>query len=190
MHAFDFVILLLSFVYAIALTHLLTRVGSLVMARERVRFSSLLAMMMINSGFMIFANWLLNWTLRDVQGWDVLSVLVQFLFAMAIYFLSLLSAPEPQPDGLIDMEAFYWKQYRPYYATVVVLFILAILANLDFMKTSDPWMALKQNGFILPMFAIPALALMVRARWAQWLAAAGLFASQLSFLVLFNATMS
>ena len=38
MGAFDHVMVLLSFVFALALTHLLSRVGSLMLARKRVRF--------------------------------------------------------------------------------------------------------------------------------------------------------
>jgi hypothetical protein len=39
MGPFDHVTVLLSFVYALALTHLLTRMGSLLVARRRVVFS-------------------------------------------------------------------------------------------------------------------------------------------------------
>jgi hypothetical protein len=38
-HAFDYIITLLSFVYALAIAHLLATVAELVRARKRVRFS-------------------------------------------------------------------------------------------------------------------------------------------------------
>jgi hypothetical protein len=49
MSAFEHVTALLSFVCALALTHLLARIAELVVARERVRFSSLLALGMANA---------------------------------------------------------------------------------------------------------------------------------------------
>ncbi len=44
MSSFDFVLILLSFVYALALGHVLQRVGGLLVARERVRFMLILRM--------------------------------------------------------------------------------------------------------------------------------------------------
>src|SRR5581483_9228360 len=66
MGAFDHVLVLLSFVFALALTHLLSRVGGLVVARKRVRFSPLLALAIVNAVAFVFENWLMLWTVR---GW-------------------------------------------------------------------------------------------------------------------------
>jgi hypothetical protein len=85
MSAFEHVTALLSFVYALALTHLLARIAELVVARERVRFSGLLALGMANAILLIFANWLSLWDLRSVQSWDLASIAIQFLFAVSIY---------------------------------------------------------------------------------------------------------
>jgi len=44
MTAFEHVTALFSFVYALALTHLLARIAELIVARDRVKFSGLLAL--------------------------------------------------------------------------------------------------------------------------------------------------
>ena len=49
MSVFEHVTALLSFVYALALTHLLARIAELIVARDRVRFSGLLALGMANA---------------------------------------------------------------------------------------------------------------------------------------------
>jgi hypothetical protein len=49
MGKFDFILLLLSFVFALALAHLLSRVGAMLLARERVRFSGLLTVAILNA---------------------------------------------------------------------------------------------------------------------------------------------
>ena len=58
MSAFEHVTALLSFVYALALTHLLARIAELIVTRERVKFSGLLALGMVNAVLMVFVNWL------------------------------------------------------------------------------------------------------------------------------------
>jgi hypothetical protein len=55
MTAFEHVTALFSFVYALALTHLLARIAELVVARDRVRFSGLLALGMTNAALLVFS---------------------------------------------------------------------------------------------------------------------------------------
>jgi hypothetical protein len=104
MNAFDHVVLLLSFVYALALTYLLSRIGALFVARERVRFSGLLALAMGAPIMLVYANRLGLWDLRDLKGWDLLSITTQFAFSVLVYFICILVGPEAAE---IDMEAFY-----------------------------------------------------------------------------------
>jgi hypothetical protein len=64
---FEHVALLLSFIYVIALTHLLSSTTSLILARDRVRFSPLLALWMVLARGMLFNNWLAIGMLRSVE---------------------------------------------------------------------------------------------------------------------------
>src|SRR6267154_2381600 len=113
MSAFEHVTALLSFVYALALTHLLARIAELVVARDRVRFSGLLAVGMANAVLLVFANWLSIWDLRSVKTWDLGTITVQFLFAVAVYFTCVLVGPKTPDEDSIDLEDFFWRQ-RPY----------------------------------------------------------------------------
>src|SRR5438309_10563754 len=94
MSAFEHVTALLSFVYALALTHLLARIAELIVARERVRFSGLLALGVVNVVLMVFVNWLSLWDLRSVTSWDLASIAIQFLFAISVYVISALVGPK------------------------------------------------------------------------------------------------
>src|ERR1700738_5101144 len=120
MSAFEHVTALLSFVYALALTHLLARIAELVVARRRVRFSGLLALGMFNAILLVFANWLSIWDLRSVKTWDLGTIAIQFLFAVAIYLICVLVGPKTPEDGQIDLEEFFWRQ-RPYYYSADVV---------------------------------------------------------------------
>src|SRR5277367_3659009 len=103
MGAFDHVVLLLSFVYALALTHLLSRVGALVLARKRVKFSGLQALVIINAIVQVYLNWLALWDVRGVKDWDLLDITLLFAISLVNYFVCAAAAPEGELEGRIDM---------------------------------------------------------------------------------------
>ena len=136
MSAFEHVTALLSFVYALALTHLLARIAELVIARERVRFSGLLAIGMVNAVLSPFTNWLSLWDLRSITNWDLASIAIQFLFAVSIYVICILVGPKTPDEGTIAGRIFLaptpiFLRHRARHV------ILALLANLDFLKTPN-----------------------------------------------------
>ena len=81
MTAFEHVTALFSFVYALVLTHLLAGIAELIVARDRVKISGLLAFGMDNAVILVFSNWLSIWDLRSIKSWDLASITIQFLFA-------------------------------------------------------------------------------------------------------------
>jgi hypothetical protein len=190
MTAFEHVTALLSFVYALALTHLLARIAELIVARDRVRFSGLLALGMANAVLLVFVNWLSLWDLRSMQSWDLASIAIQFLFAVAVYILCALIGPNMPDEGAIDLEEFFWRQHRYFYAAVVAGLVLALLANLDFLKTANTALFIKENVATLLMLPPMLLALISRARWAQWTGGLLLLAMLIGFAIAFNSTLS
>jgi hypothetical protein len=76
MPAFEHVTILLSFVYALALGHLLSRIGTLLTVRGRTRFSGLLALEMCNCVLLVFFNWLGLWDLHTLRVWDIGTIAV------------------------------------------------------------------------------------------------------------------
>ena len=190
MSAFEHVTALLSFVYALALTHLLARIAELVIARERVRFSGLLALGMANAVLLVFTNWLSIWDLRSVKSWDIVSITVQFLFAIALYLLCVLVGPKTPDEGPIDLEDFFWRQ-RPFiYGTLLSIVILSLVANLAFLKSANASLFVKENLTVLPMLIPVVLALVSRARWAQWVAGLSYLVMAIGYTILFCSTLS
>jgi hypothetical protein len=190
MTAFEHVTALLSFVYALALTHLLARIAELVVARERVRFSGLLALGMANAVLLVFINWLSLWDLRSVKSWDIVSIAVQFLFAIALYFLCVVVGPKTPDEGTIDLEDFYWRQ-RPYiYGVLLSIVILSLITNIAFLKSANASLFVKENLTVLPMLIPVALALVSRSRWAQWVGGLGYLALALGYTILFCSALS
>src|SRR5437870_2696538 len=134
MTAFEHVTALFSFVYALALTHLLARIAELIVARDRVRFSGLLALGMINAILVVFANWLSLWDLHAITSWNLASISVQFLFAINVFLICVLVGPKAHDDGPIDLEDFFWRQRPYFYGALVACAVLSLFANLDYSR--------------------------------------------------------
>jgi hypothetical protein len=121
---FQHITVLFSFVFAIALTHVLSCVSKLILARDQVRFSGLHALWMFNALVVLLINWISIWQLEAVKHWSVGEIMIQLGWAIPQYFTcSLISMPVGN-EGVIDMDAFYERQ-RP-----VLFSAFALIMNL------------------------------------------------------------
>jgi hypothetical protein len=189
MSAFEHVTALLSFVYALALTHLLARIAELIVARERVKFSGLLALGMVNAILLVFVNWLSLWDLRSVTSWDLASIAIQFLFAVSVYVICALVGPKMPDDGTIDLEDFFWRQRRYFYGAIIVCLVLALLANLDFLKTPNTALLVKENLGTIAILVPSVVGLISRNSVVQWVAGVSLLALTIGFAIMFSSNL-
>lgn len=189
MDKFDFVLILLSFVFAMAMAHLLAGVGALVSARERVRFSPLLTLAILNALLQVFVDWLALWDLRSLPQWDLLTIAVIFTYPIVIYFLCVAAVPELSREQPIDMDAFYWRARRLYYGLFSLLLLIFMGGSWVLLRTSAPQLALQQCLSNLPFLLLCLLAFLVPTRWAQWTAGVAILLLTISWSFLFAATI-
>src|SRR5919201_5905927 len=97
---------LVSFIFAIALTHVFSSASQLILARERVRFSWLLTVSMLNAAAGVIINWLGLWGLQNLKQWSLAEVLLQLGWVIPNYFSCSLVAMSVSESGLIDMPAY------------------------------------------------------------------------------------
>src|SRR5437588_11496538 len=83
---FQHVSVLVSFIFAIALTHVFSRASQLLLARDRVRFSALLTVSMVNAALGVILNWLGLWELQNIKHWWLAEVLLQLGLVIPNYF--------------------------------------------------------------------------------------------------------
>jgi len=126
---FEHVTLLLSFIYVIALTHLLSTTTGLVLARDRVRFSPLLALWMVLALGILFNNWLSIWVLRSMERWSVGEVSLEFAMAIIQYFTCSLVCIEIKDEREVDMQAWYEKQRAVFLSAFACLCAMAMLID-------------------------------------------------------------
>lgn len=191
MDAFRHILTLLSFVLALSLTNLLLRVGVMVIARERVVFSSLGSIAIINSVLLVYLNWLSFWDIRNTPQWTLFAISLIFVFALTVFFVSTLAAPHGNVnDEKIDMDQFYWHQRKAFYWTWFACQLLAITGNILFFEGSQRETFLEENDVNLAMLPPILLALLVERRWAQWTGSLGLLGANIFYLFSFVSEIS
>ncbi|MFN7164367.1 MAG: hypothetical protein ACK4P2_06055 [Hyphomonas sp.] len=189
MGSFDFVLLLLSFVYALALGHFLTRLGVLLLARDRVRVSGLLALAMLNAVTQIFIGWLALWDFRDATSWDLYTVTLFFISSILIFLMAASVSPDATAEGEVDLEAFYWKNYKLFYALYVGLLVAYIAMCAVYLRTSQPELAWQQATANIPYLIVSLIAIYVPSRWVQWAMGLVLFAMSTAWAIAFNTSI-
>lgn len=187
---FEHVTLLLSFVFAIALTHLMSSATELIQERRRVRFSGLHALWMLNALVGLLVNWLGIWQLTILKRWSVSDVMLQFAMAAAQYFTCSLISLRPEPGEPIDMEAFFARQRPVFLAAYAALMLISMIQNWVYRDTSAgiaPGAWITEELLCAPMLGALLIA-QVSSRALQWAAGLALLAFQGYFLITFAVT--
>lgn len=168
MHAYDFILVLLSFVYAAAITHLLSTAGEIIIAAKRIRLSWFNAGWMCAALLFACAWWIGLWDLHTAGTWSVGSIAFYFMVAAGIYLNARLVSPRIPEKGDIDLRAFHAEEGRKYLAVYFVLSVATIITNSGLGQggSAAQWPA--QNTVIVPMTVATGIAaIFIRRSWVQ-----------------------
>jgi hypothetical protein len=183
MTAFEHVILLLSFVYALALTHLLSGTAWLIRAKSRVIFSWFNAGWMANAFTIIFANWISFFDLRNAPVWTMGTILFVLGIAVSNYIQAALVCMDVPDEGPVDMAAFHASQARTYIAAAGVSVVFALLANVLLGGAFRIDEYFRQNLAVFPML----VACVIGWIWPRgWLQATSLIIFAAAWILLFT----
>jgi hypothetical protein len=186
---FQHVTVLVSFIFAIALTHVFSSASRLILARERVRFSWLLSVSMLNAALGVIINWLSLWQFEKLQHWTLGEVLLQLGWVIPNYFSCSLVAMPYSESGVLDMAAFFERQRRVIFSATVALWAMSSLATYLDRSNFVGW---QPNDWIggelygLPLGICAVLAGWTKPRWLQWVGVGGLFVQNIAYFVLFT----
>lgn len=173
MHAYDFILILFSFVYAAAVTHLLTVAGEIIIASKRVRLSWLNAGWMFAGLLFTCAWWIGLWDLHVVRVWDVGAIAFYFSVAAGMYLYVRLVSPRIPDAGEIDLRIFHAQEGRKYLVAYAILSWVTVGVNAVLGQANGiaQWPA--QNTVIVPMaLATTLAAIFSKPSWLQALALA------------------
>lgn len=186
---FEHIAVLMSLVFAVAMTHLLASATDLILARERVRMSWLHVAWMVVAALLLFTNWLALWDMRRVSHWTVDRVAIQFAFTVIQYFSCSLVSPKVPEEGPVDLIAFERRNAPLYISAANGLAIAALVSNYlfrDAFPQSASWV--EQDLTIVPMIVLMTVATFVRTRWISWVTAAAMIAMTVFFVSQFTLT--
>ncbi len=130
MHPFDYVLTLMSFVYALAITHVLATVGDLISASSRVRFSWLNAVWTLYAFLAALTYWINMWDLRNLASWNMGLVAIFFAISSMLYLEIRLVCLRVPPEGTVDVAAFHQQEGWKYTAGFAVLSGFTLLFNI------------------------------------------------------------
>jgi hypothetical protein len=186
---FQHVTVLVSFIFAIALTHVFSSASQLILARERVRFSWLLTVSMLNATAGVLINWIGLWDLRNLQRWSPAEVLLQLGWVIPNYFSCSLVAMPCSESGPLDMPAFFERQRRVIFSATLALSVMAAVAtymdrnNFEGWQPNE-WISAEVAGLPLGVFAV--LAGWGKPRWLQWVGVGGMLAQNAWWFIFYT----
>jgi hypothetical protein len=173
MHAYDFILILFSFVYAAAVTHVLSTAGEIIIASKRLRLSWLNAGWMLAALLFTCAWWIGLWDLHVVRTWGVGSVAFYFSVAAGIYLQARLVSPRIPEKGDLDLQAFHSEEGRKYLAAYALLSWVTVAVNAVLGQVHGILQWSAQNMVIVPMaLATTVAAIFINQTWIQCLALA------------------
>jgi hypothetical protein len=173
MHAYEFILILFSFVYAAAVTHVLSTVGEIIIASKRLRLSLLNAGWMLAALLFTCAWWIGLWDLHVVRVWGIGSIALYFSIAAGIYLQARLVSPRIPEMGELDLQAFHSEEGRKYLVAYAFLSWVTVAVNAALGQVNGILQWPVQNMVIVPMaLATSVAAIFINRTWIQCLALA------------------
>ena len=171
MGAFDHIVLLLSFVYALAIAHLLSTTALIFRESAHVRFSGLHTFWMLNALAVIMANWIGFWDMRALPSWNVPTIFFTFLVSFTNYLQAALVCPEVKAGEPLDLVDFAERQRTRYVGAALASVITAAIGNAVYGAMFGSLTLNLENLAVVPMGIAVLAALIWPQRWVQWAAA-------------------
>lgn len=110
MRAFDFIMLFFSFIFALALTHLLLAVNAMIRRRRKITFSVPHAIWMFNALSAVSINWISLWDFHDLQAISLSAIVGGFVLGIAQYLVCALVSPDFKEERDFDLRLFQKEQ--------------------------------------------------------------------------------
>ena len=169
MSAFDYLTILTSIVLGLAIANVLTRLATVITARERVDFYWPPVAWGIFLFFISVQHWWAEWGVRHTARWSFGTFWLQLLVPVDLFLLSALALPEREENGKIDLGAWYFHNRAWFFAFMFFLPLLSIAEEI--VRTGR--MASSLNlAFLIAFDAVIVLAYVLRSRKAQeWITA-------------------
>jgi hypothetical protein len=181
---FDFVITFFSFIFTLALTHMLLAVTHMIRRRREVVFDLAHALWMLDALVLLAANWISLWDFHGLTTLPLATLAIGFFYCINQYFVCALVSPRLDEDGT-NMHVFHEKQSSTYIGSFVVLISFSIIANYFAGSEMNVQNWAKENAVVIAMLPVVVAPLLWRARWVQIAAPTILFVLIVIYMIKF-----
>jgi hypothetical protein len=123
MSPFEFIIVFLSFIYSLALTHLLFAWTRMIRYRRKLVLSWPHLLWMLVALANITVNWISLWDFRGEGSMSLGTIATGFLLATINYYLCALVSPDFEGGETYDLKRFHECEGRTYVGAQLILVI-------------------------------------------------------------------
>jgi hypothetical protein len=187
---FEFIILFLSFIYTLALTHLLFAWTRMIRHRRQLVLSWPHLLWMLAAFSNLGANWLSLWDLRGLRSLSIFTITAMFLLVIINYFVCALVSPDFEGGETYDMKHFHECEGPTYIVSFLALIIASILINIFAGAALNVTNWSDENALVITMLIPPIAALLVRREWMQLLAPLVLLVQCIAYSVIYYAVLA
>jgi hypothetical protein len=169
MSVFEYVSVMVGVVLALAVSHILTFIATVIANPERAKKYWLHFLWV----FLIFAlnvnAWLLLWTTHGQSEFPIWQLLTMLFTASLIFVASRILVPELSPGNTVDLRAHLVQVRIPFFSTLSLVCLLPVLRGLLVEGGSplDPLNVLRELMFLCALSGL----FVKRPVWLVWLAA-------------------
>ena len=185
MSPFEFIILFFSFIYTLALTHLLFAWTRMVRHRRQLVLSWPHLLWMLVALTHLSVNWLSLWDFRRGGGLSLATIASGLVLVIISYSICALVSPDFEGGETYDMKLFHQRESQTYIGAILVFVVTAIAVNLlagAALNMENWW---NENHLVATFLVPPVLALTVKKQWAQLLAPAALLVGGIAYAVIY-----
>ena len=167
MGPFEYMILFISFIYTIGLTHLLFAMTRMLRHRRSLIFSWPHFLWMLVALVNLMGNWIGGYDLHNVEKLTLPTIAIGLGFTILLYFQCALVSPDFEEGESYDMRAFHEREGVTYIGLIPILVIAAIAVNYLESLTFSLESVARQNLLVGGMLPPAVVALFVRRTWVQ-----------------------
>jgi len=185
MNPFVFIILFFSFIYSLALTHLLFAWTRMMRHRRQLTFSWPHFLWMAVALGNLSVNWISLWDFRTNGALALATIAAGFAFVVINYFVCALVSPDFEEGETYDMKRFHECEGSTYIGLTLLLMAASVVAN--FLAGSELGVSnwSNENRLVITFIVPPLLALTVKRPWMQVVAPAALLAGTIAYAVIY-----
>ena len=167
MRPFDFVMVFFSFIYSMALTHLLMAIVHMIRYRRQIVFDAVHTLWMAVALVSLVTNWISIWDFHGVEPLPLASIVIGFAFSIILYLACALVSPDVQAEGGFDLHRFQATQGRTYIAAFAVVIAFSIVVNYLGGAAMNIQNWSRENSVVIAMLPTTIPPLVWRARLVQ-----------------------